>query len=77
MVDSELNKCLGCMELFQGNPCSRCGFDSRRPSRMEYALPLNAILAWKYLVGRILGQGGFGITYLGWGLAKSHGCSGS
>ena len=65
----ELNKCLGCMEPYQGNPCPHCGFDSRRPTGMEYALPLNTILAGKYLVGRALGQGGFGITYIGWDIA--------
>lgn len=57
------------MEPSQGNPCSRCGFDSQRPSGMEYALPLSTILAGKYVVGRVLGQGGFGITYIGWDLA--------
>ena len=65
----EFNRCLGCMEPSQGNPCSRCGFDSQRPSGMEYALPLSTILAEKYVVGRVLGQGGFGITYIGWDLA--------
>jgi len=65
----EFNRCPGCMEPSQENPCSRCGFDSRRPSGMEYALPLNTILAGKYVVGRVLGQGGFGITYIGWDLA--------
>ena len=65
----EFNRCLGCMEPSQGNPCSRCGFDSQRPSGMEYALPLSTILAGKYVVGRVLGQGGFGITYIGWDLA--------
>lgn len=65
----EFNRCPGCMEPSQENPCSRCGFDSQRPSGMEYALPLNTILAGKYVVGRVLGQGGFGITYIGWDLA--------
>lgn len=57
------------MEPYQGNPCPHCGFDGRRPTGMEYALPLNTILAGKYLVGRALGQGGFGITYIGWDIA--------
>ena len=64
----ELNKCFGCMEEIQGYPCPHCGFDPRRVTGIEYALPMGTILAGKYLVGRVLGQGGFGITYLAWDL---------
>ena len=65
----ELNKCLGCMEDFQGYPCPKCGFDPQQIRGNEYALPPQTILAGKYLVGRVLGQGGFGITYIGWDIA--------
>ena len=65
----ELNKCFGCMEEIQGYPCSHCGFDPRSVKGIEYALPMGTILAGKYLVGRVLGQGGFGITYVGWDIA--------
>ena len=65
----KLNKCLGCMESFRGYPCPRCGFDPKDVKGAEYALPLETILAGKYLVGRVLGQGGFGITYIGWDIA--------
>ena len=65
----ELNKCLGCMEDLTGYPCSKCGFDPRQTGNAEYALPVETILAGKYLVGKVLGQGGFGITYIGWNLA--------
>ena len=65
----ELSKCLGCMEDLQGYPCPHCGYDPVKEKRPEYALPQETILAGKYLVGRVLGQGGFGITYIGWDLA--------
>ena len=65
----KLNKCLGCMEPFQGYPCPRCGFDPKSVKAAEYALPMVTILSGKYLVGRVLGQGGFGITYIGWDIA--------
>ena len=62
----ELSKCLGCMEDFRGYPCPNCGYDPAKDKHMEYALPLQTILYGKYLVGKVLGQGGFGITYIGW-----------
>ena len=65
----ELSKCLGCMDDFHGYPCPHCGYDPVKEKRPEYALPQETILAGKYLVGRVLGQGGFGITYIGWDLA--------
>ena len=65
----ELNKCMGCMEDIVEYPCSKCGFDPRQTGNAEYALPVETILAGKYLVGKVLGQGGFGITYIGWNLA--------
>ena len=65
----ELNKCLGCMEDFRGYPCPKCSYDPQRETGREYALPLQTILAGKYLIGRVLGQGGFGITYIGWDIA--------
>ena len=65
----ELSKCLGCMENFRGYPCPNCGYDPEKDKHMEYALPPETILAGKYLVGKVLGQGGFGITYIGWDIA--------
>ena len=65
----ELNRCLGCMNPFRGYPCPACGYDPQKGQEAEYALPPGTILAGKYLVGRVLGQGGFGITYIGLDIA--------
>ena len=65
----ELNKCLGCMEDFRGYPCPNCGFEPGNEQGNEYILPPQTILYGKYLVGKMLGQGGFGITYIGWDIA--------
>ena len=65
----ELSKCLGCMEPFECYPCPRCGYDPEKTKNAEYALTPGTILAGKYLVGKVLGQGGFGITYIGWDIA--------
>ena len=66
MMRMEINKCMGCMEDFRGYPCPCCGYDPRNQQNIPFQLPHETILAGKYLVGRVLGQGGFGITYIGW-----------
>jgi len=55
-----------CPNCFQpqttGRACPNCGFAEGQ--RLPIALPIGALLHDKYLVGRVLGCGGFGITYL-------------
>lgn len=61
--------CMGCMrENKEEGTCPFCGFDSKDYAASPHHLPLKTILAGKYLIGRVLGEGGFGITYLGWDL---------
>lgn len=45
------------------NICMNCGFDIESYRQPDASLPTNTILNAKYLIGRVLGQGGFGITY--------------
>ena len=62
----ENNRCPGCMEQKSGGAvCEHCGFDESRQNA-PHQLQIGTVLQDKYLVGRALGQGGFGITYLGW-----------
>ena len=48
--------------------CPHCGFSESEYKQNPRCLPLNTILAGKYLVGKVLGEGGFGITYMGYDL---------
>ncbi|MBR6090622.1 MAG: hypothetical protein IKP86_11860, partial [Anaerolineaceae bacterium] len=62
-----INYCYGCLErLDEGQTvCPRCGHDNSLIMNEEGLLSEGTILNGKYLVGRVLGRGGFGITYLG------------
>lgn len=65
--------CMGCMREFEQKMaiCPICGFDVRTYKRPKNALPLYEILNGKYLIGRVIGIGGFGITYIGWDFYQS------
>ncbi len=46
-------------------PCPYCGFDlAENTKKFPVALRAGTVLNNRYIVGRVLGQGGFGITYL-------------
>ena len=65
----EFTRCFHCMEETSQYPCPHCGYDPGAGSAFPYALRPGTILNGKYVVGTVLGQGGFGITYIGWDLA--------
>ena len=62
--------CTGCMRPCgkQEGPCTHCGWDASGYIGAPHHLPLRSIVNGKYLVGRALGEGGFGITYIGFDL---------
>ena len=58
--------CFNCFcEKTAPGPCPRCGYDPAfDEGKYPSALPHGSILAGQYVTGRVLGQGGFGVTYL-------------
>lgn len=60
------NLCINCMreKAQTDSRCEHCGFFAEQPIQ-EHHLPIFSILNGKYLVGKAIGEGGFGITYIG------------
>ena len=60
------NLCYNCFQEKPGmGPCPHCGFDLEENERkFPVALRAGTVLNDRYIIGRVLGQGGFGITYL-------------
>ena len=71
MVDVN-HLCPGCMGLWEDTerPCPRCGFSWETAPAGGRELPIFTILAGRYLLGKRIGVGGFGITYLAMDLAE-------
>ena len=51
--------------------CPSCGWDPSQPEPASSSLPAGTILLGKYAVGRVLGKGGFGVTYLAFDLTRA------
>ena len=65
MKDLEPTRCSTCFErAVQDGRCRACQAEQAEANRDRRALPLFTEVAAKYVVGKVLGSGGFGITYL-------------
>ena len=67
MIQLPAHLCYNCFQERETSerPCPYCGFDLAATEN-EVPVPVRAgtVLNGRYIVGRVLGQGGFGITYL-------------
>lgn len=65
--------CMGCMNTLEhpGIPCPKCGFVLKKYKQPPNSMPPFEIINGKYLVGKVIGVGGFGITYIGWDFYQS------
>ena len=66
----EIRRCMKCMHALAAGEtvCPECGRAYGSANAESFALKPGTILEGKYLVGEMLGQGGFGITYIGFDL---------
>ena len=60
--------CMGCMEQYgeQFAVCPHCGYVEGTQAEEAQHMEPGSILHGRYIVGRALGFGGFGVTYIAW-----------
>ena len=56
--------CENCFEETEGAVCKACGFDPSDSAPDPSMLAPGNVLLNRYVIGRVIGKGGFGITYL-------------
>jgi serine/threonine protein kinase len=49
-----------------GGYCPVCGIDAASIKNEEFCIPAGSVLLDRYYIGKVIGQGGFGITYVGY-----------
>lgn len=63
-----MKRCLGCMMEYDDSlhSCPHCGYEEGKRAPEAFQLQPGVVLNGHYLLGRVLGFGGFGTTYIAW-----------
>ena len=63
-----MKRCMGCMEIYDDNfeICPHCGYLENTEVEEAIHMSPGTLLGDRYIVGKVLGFGGFGVTYIGW-----------
>lgn len=65
MEKREAYTCYNCFSKYKEDTCPYCGFDRRDwKDKFPFALPAGSVLSGKFILGRVLGEGRYGITYI-------------
>lgn len=61
-------RCMGCMKLYSDEfeVCPHCGYTDEETAEEAIHIEPNTILHDRYIIGKVLGYGGFGVTYISW-----------
>ena len=61
-------RCMGCMEQYDSGLeiCPYCGYVEGTGAEEAIHMAPGSILLDRYIIGRVLGYGGFGVTYIAW-----------
>jgi serine/threonine protein kinase len=62
-----LNICPNCCKTeLKDGVCPKCSYVRPESTPASHMLPAGTILQDRYFIGKVLGEGGFGITYMGY-----------
>ncbi|MCR5773738.1 MAG: serine/threonine protein kinase, partial [Lachnospiraceae bacterium] len=62
------NLCENCFKEVSTDPCPYCGYSRGMHRHDPITLDIGSVLNDRYMIGRVIGKGGFGITYLAFDL---------
>jgi serine/threonine protein kinase len=70
-IDNQ-NLCNNCFSNWKDGAtvCDICGYVEGEENPVPMVIPVGDILLGKYLIGKVLGKGGFGVTYLAYDLIR-------